>query len=162
MNTFVQQRFVENLLGAGHSASQWRNCGIVPGFIELTSWGRRGQQMQKYVVMHTDRSVFKRPGDRRVGIACIWGVVFEESAFEPRPERRARIDWTKWRKSICAFLRQETATNVWWRKNKAREIECGEQRGAWLKGGCREGQEHMGLAGHRKYFASCLGYDWKP
>lgn len=71
MNTSVQQRFVENLLGAGHSTSWWRNSGIVLGFIELTLWGRRGQQMQKCVVMHIDMSVFKRPGERRVGIACI-------------------------------------------------------------------------------------------
>lgn len=38
MNTLVQPRFVENLLGVGHLASSWSNSDIVPGFAELTWW----------------------------------------------------------------------------------------------------------------------------
>lgn len=44
MNTFVQQIFVEHLLGIGHSADGWRNSDIAPGSMELTAWWEKRRQ----------------------------------------------------------------------------------------------------------------------
>lgn len=129
-------RFVENLLGVGHSVSRWRNSGIVPDFIEVTSWGRRRQQIQKCVVMHIDRSVFKRPGERRVGIACTGELSF----------RNQRLSWDQKGGQELTGRRGGRACVYSWGKKLLHIFEVGKIRPGRLSVVSKEGPGWKGAA----------------
>lgn len=77
----------------------------------------------------------------------LWGVVrrvvFEETAFELRPERGMGISWTKRRKSMCLVLRQEAAACIQARRGEARRPSVVSRE----EPGCRGwgGPEHVAL-----------------